>query len=372
MHLIYGLGAFQTFVFFLLLLFKKGNQVADRFLAAFFFVVSLYLLNCFSVPYNIWKNYPDIIIGLTFVSLTYGPLLYFYVIASIGKEVSGKQILMHSLPVLITFLIIFPFTLYSRDTKLLFFTDRYINLPINITIGKFIQYLSAPIYFVGIIIILRRHKQYLKDNRSSIEKVSLSWMRKLLYGVITIWLIDCINGVIMNFTYLEYTYAISYFIKLTFALFIIPIGYYGITQGSVFINNTIDKKSDCVSKKDVSKGVSDQILEKYSKILSDYMQDEKAFLNSEIRIQDIAVKLNLPVHTLSHVINTVFDQNFYNFINSYRIKEAKQRLLDPKYDNLTIVAISYDCGFNSKATFNRLFKQFTGVTPTQYKSINGN
>ena len=97
------------------------------------------------------------------------------------------------------------------------------------------------------------------------------------------------------------------------------------------------------------------------------MQKEKVYLNSEIRIQDLANHLKIPVHTLSHLINASLNQNFYDFINTYRINEVKMRLQDEKYSHYTIVAIAFDCGFNSKATFNRLFKQYTGLTPTQYK-----
>ncbi len=97
------------------------------------------------------------------------------------------------------------------------------------------------------------------------------------------------------------------------------------------------------------------------------MQTEKIYLNSDIRIQDIAISLNLPVHVLSHIINANLNQNFYDFVNTYRIDEAKFRLQNEKYKSLTIVAIAFDCGFNSKATFNRLFKQYTGLTPSQFK-----
>ena len=99
-----------------------------------------------------------------------------------------------------------------------------------------------------------------------------------------------------------------------------------------------------------------------------YIKNEKVFLNNELRIQDISIKLNIPVHIISYVINDKLDQNFYDLINNFRIEEVKSRLINPKFENLTIVAIAYDCGFNSKATFNRLFKKYTGTTPTQYKN----
>jgi len=367
MYLFFGLGAFQAFLFSLLLITKKEKRAADKFLAGFFFVICLYLLNIYSVKYALWKGYPNIIIVITFVSLTYGPLLYFYVNSLIGRLITKKQLFFHSLPIITTIIVILPFMFYSNEEKWLYFTDKFINLPINISIGTFLQYLSAPIYFIWIINILSKYNQNLKNNHSSIDKMSLSWMRKLLYGVISIWLIDCINVYALNFTNFNVHYSISWIIKLTFIAFIILIGYYGLNQGSIFATTQQPKEKNNISSVKAKKLISDKIAKEYTDTLTSYMKNEKVYLNNEIRIQDISISLNLPVHVLSHVINTKLNQNFYDFINSYRIDEAKFRLLNENYKQLTIVAIAFDCGFNSKATFNRLFKQHTGLTPSQYK-----
>jgi len=234
MYIVFGLGAFQSIIFSLLLITKKGKHTADKYLAGFFFVITLYLLNIYSVKFDIWKKFPEIIAIITLVSLTYGPLLFFYVSSLIGQKVFPKHILLHAIPVSITFLIIFPFLFYSKEEKLLYFTDKFINLPLNVSIGTFIQYLSAPIYFIWTIIRLKKYKQHLKNYRSSIEKINLQWMRKLLYGVITIWFIDCLNVYALNFTDFNIPNFVSWYIKYAFIAFILIIGYYGVNQGSVF------------------------------------------------------------------------------------------------------------------------------------------
>ena len=367
MYLAFGLGAFQAFLFSLLLLIKKEKNPADKFLAGFFFVICLYLLNIYLVKFSLWKAYPDILLVHTFISLAFGPLLYFYVTSLIGRRVSKKQVLYHTLPILGTFLVILPFILRDDSEKWLYFTGKFINLPLNVSIGTFMQHLSAPIYFIWIINILNGHKEKLKNTHSSTDRISLGWMRKLLYGVITIWLIDCINVYALNFTDLDVHYSISWIIKLTFIAFIILIGYYGINQGSIFvtIQQQIAKEDEAPSAS--KKIVSADTVKENTDTLIRYMENEKAYLNSDIRIQDIATSLNLPVHLLSHTINSNLNQNFYDFVNTYRIDEAKSRLKNEQYQDLTIVAIAFDCGFNSKATFNRLFKQYTGLTPSQYK-----
>ncbi len=276
--------------------------------------------------------------------------------------------LIHAIPILGIFLLILPFIFHENSEKWLYFTDKFINLPLNVSIGTFLQHLSAPIYFIWILNILNQYNKYLKNNHSTIDSINLNWMRKLLVGVITIWLIDCLNVYALNFTNLDVHYSLTWIIKFCFIGFILLIGYYGINQGSIFgtIQQQSTKENEATS--DSKKIVSDDTVKENTDTLIDYMEKEKAYLNSELRIQDIATNLNLPVHVLSHTINSNLNQNFYDFVNTYRIEEAKSRLKNKQYQHLTIVAIAFDCGFNSKATFNRLFKLYTGLTPSQYKT----
>ncbi len=76
----------------------------------------------------------------------------------------------------------------------------------------------------------------------------------------------------------------------------------------------------------------------------------------------------MPSYQLSQVINIGFQQNYYDLINSLRIAEAKRMISTPSTQNLKIIAIAYDVGFNSKSTFNAAFKKHAGMTPTQYKA----
>lgn len=379
MYEVFGIGAFQSLVFSVLLLMKREDKPADKFLSGFFFVVTLYLLNIYSIKFLLWKQFPDILIIYSFVFLSYGPLLYLYVSSLLGKKITIKQILAHSIPIIVVLLIIFPFLFEDREVKLLCFTDKFMNMPLNISIGSFLQYLSSPIYFVWILMILRKYKSYVKDNYSSDEKINLNWMNKLLIGGISIWLIECLNVIALNFTELDfpYTYNTSWYIKFAFMIFVLFIGYYGINQGGIFSKTKEEEKkseelireskiqSDTVVEK--NKLISEEAAKQYKTELIKYIEEEQVYLNSELRIQDVSIHLKIPVHILSYIINSELQQNFYDFINLYRIEEVKKRLHNTEYDNLTIIAIAIDCGFNSKATFNRLFKLYTGTTPSLYK-----
>ena len=97
-----------------------------------------------------------------------------------------------------------------------------------------------------------------------------------------------------------------------------------------------------------------------------YMKSEKPYLIPDLKLISLANDLNLSVHKLSYILNNEINQNFYDFINSYRIEEAKEKLLDPKLAGFTILAIAQESGFNSKASFNRIFKNVTGLTPSAF------
>jgi len=368
MYLLFGLGAFQSFVFSVLLLAKKENKQADKFLSAFFFMAALYFLITYSYRFSIWREFPDIMIIYTLIFLSYGPLLLFYVKSILGNRITLKQIIPHLIPIVIVLIIIMPFFFMEYDKKLLCFTEKFIILPLSISIGTFLQYISSPIYFGWILIILKRHRLYVKNTFSYDENINLNWMYILLIGGISIWMIECLNVIALNFTDLEFPvmWNTSFYIKLSFLIFIMFMGYYGINQGGIFSKMPSREQTKYTSK-EKAKLVSDDSAINYIEELTNYMRNEKAYLNNELRIQDISISLKIPIHVLSYIINSELNQNFYDFINSYRIKEVKNRLHNPEYNNLTIIAIAIDCGFNSKATFNRLFKQYEGVTPSQFR-----
>jgi AraC-like DNA-binding protein len=100
------------------------------------------------------------------------------------------------------------------------------------------------------------------------------------------------------------------------------------------------------------------------------MEREKPFLNPGLTLSDISEKTSIPVRSLSEVINNSLNKNFYDFINSYRIKESQRLLEDSAVNRKTVLEILYEVGFNTKSSFNEAFKRHAGLTPTQYKKRN--
>jgi AraC-like DNA-binding protein len=97
------------------------------------------------------------------------------------------------------------------------------------------------------------------------------------------------------------------------------------------------------------------------------MNKEKPYLMSSLTLKELADKLDMNPRILSQIINDRKKQNFYDFINSYRIEDAKLLLANPAKRKMTILEILYGVGFNSKSVFNTTFKKYTGLTPSEYK-----
>lgn len=108
-------------------------------------------------------------------------------------------------------------------------------------------------------------------------------------------------------------------------------------------------------------------IEGYIASVQQLMVEDRLYLNESLSLRDLSSRLGIDQNLLSYILNTHLKKNFYEYINEYRIEELKDKLNQPKYKNFTMLAIALECGFNSKTSFNRIFKQMTGITPSQYK-----
>jgi len=163
------------------------------------------------------------------------------------------------------------------------------------------------------------------------------------------------------------------YISLTIAVFF--LGYFGLKQQAIYMHNpaTIKNKEDLkpnVEKKEsnqyVKSGLNSLEAEKHLKELLNYMDNERPYLNGKLSLKEVAEYLNISVNHLSQVINEQLGKNFFDFVNGYRVEEVKRRFADSDNEQYTLLALAYDSGFNSKSSFNSIFKKITGLTPSQY------
>ncbi|MDX9805489.1 MAG: AraC family transcriptional regulator [bacterium] len=129
----------------------------------------------------------------------------------------------------------------------------------------------------------------------------------------------------------------------------------------------IKQISEELESKYASSSLNEEDMNFYKETLEKYMKSEKPYLDNELSIRKLAQQLEMQPHHLSQVINSGFDNNFYTYINNYRINEVIDLMKDPKRKHHTILAIAYDSGFKSKSSFNTIFKKMTGKTPSEFR-----
>ena len=132
------------------------------------------------------------------------------------------------------------------------------------------------------------------------------------------------------------------------------------------LNNEQRKLHKGVNAKYKRSGLGENEMQRILRLLLKYMEEYKPYLKNNLTIYDLSEEINIPKHYISQVINEKLHKNFYTFINEYKVKEFKKRLLDPQNSNFTILSIAFESGFNSKTGFNTIFKKIEKLTPSEY------
>ena len=147
--------------------------------------------------------------------------------------------------------------------------------------------------------------------------------------------------------------------------------FFGIKQKAIYKSKKEEKEDESLIKisdvKYKSSAIKDEHIEKINKMVFGYLKLKKPYLNPEYILQMMVDDLDISRQILSQVINSSQKKNFYKLINEFRVEEVKEMLLNPAYKNYTVLGIAYECGFNSKTSFNRIFKEETAYTPTEFK-----
>ena len=170
------------------------------------------------------------------------------------------------------------------------------------------------------------------------------------------WIISVANIVSPNLTH-SLT-LLSLIINFVFATTVV---YKGLKQPEIF--SGIEEKPKYAQSK-----LTKQESEKHIKRLIHFMKTQKPYLEPSLTLPELAENISIHPRYLSQEINDSLQQNFYDFVNSYRIEEAKKMFADPADNKKTVLEILYEVGFNSKSVFNNAFKKHTGMTPTQYRN----
>jgi AraC-like DNA-binding protein len=289
------------------------------------------------------------------------PLLWFYTKELIGERVrlSGKLVI-HFLPFLI--IIFLSLTLRSLDPASAFiqFLDR------NHRLVNVIFWVTVVAQFSSYQFSMRKkwitYQEFIKQEISYKEGVDISWVRffMIVFLLINVFFLFSLFAAIHleNGSWLPRTTA------LIFSLSIFALGYKGILQKELF------KKNE-PTRLDIVEPLPNALVNKpdpelIGRLLN-YMIEKKPYLDSELTLSSLAKNLSISRSQLSILINEGIGDNFYDFVNKYRVDEVKRLLIDPQVKNYNLLGIALEAGFKSKSTFNLIFKRFTGLTPTEYR-----
>jgi len=357
MESILYIGISQTLFAGILIAFKRPRMLANQVLAAWLLIICMEMVIVL-INETMVELYP-----IKILPYLYGPLLLLYAqwMTSENPHFSSGY-LWHFAPFfifLIAALIFFNEPVINGTVGYLD-TDKFVSFRIIYAITFFV---SITAYSVATFVVIHRHQKRLKELVSySSGKITLQWLLGLSITFYTGYVAMFIFGgvdIMVGFMPFD-PYEIS-FIGLTILTFL--FGVFGFHQPSIF-EEVVRLQEE--PKKYKRSGLKQKDVSRFIKMIEEHMENSKPYLDRELSIFDLSEQLDIPRHFLSEVINEYMGKNFYNLVNDYRVEEVKKRLEDPKYQHLTILAVAFDSGFNAKSSFNTIFKEKTGKTPSEY------
>ncbi len=351
------IGAAQGFLLSLALAsLRRGNRTANRILSVlllfFSAMISIHALKQLEMP--AYYEAGEEKYGHTIFFL-FGPLIYFYV-----KALTSQQMRFH-FKYLLHFVPFFFFILLYYYIGHISYQSGFIQI-LN-TLLPWLMMVQMLIYLISALQLLKKYSNKIHNNFSSLEKINLNWLLFLMICQFIIWPLSFIVEMFKS------TPVQVNIMWLAISIFIYSIGYFGIYQPEIFTGKLqFDGPAGQSEKK---KYIKSTLTEDQSEIifqkLASYMQTTKPYLNSNLNLPLLSQQLSVSTHHLSQILNERIGQNFFEYINKFRVDEAKRLLKDQHFQHLTLAAIGFEAGFNSVSSFNSIFKKYTSQTPSDYR-----
>lgn len=364
-------------VLFAILLFAKylKHRNPSHLILVLILLLVCYQQICYTVGFMGWYNEfrtTKINYWLMPISLALAPLLFFYVKSvTMSRFVFRKKDFLHF--GLAFMLIGFRVFIYIYDSLqpgfhetqngvLKIAADEVIVQPILV----FLDFAVMLLYLAFTFQLFFNYRKKIKQYFSNTYKLELNWVLSFLIAFSVLFLYGTIQTLI-NIAITELSYTQEWWFNILMAIVTLYIG----IRGYFTDTNKLKKLEFSFTPSPISIPQSDdkQVVSQLEiDMVSAFMKDEKPYLNPDLNLSELADDLKMNRSQLSQVINSGFGQNFNDFVNNYRVNAIKEKLNEGSHKQLSLLGIAYDCGFNSKATFNRVFKKLTQTSPTEYLS----
>jgi AraC-like DNA-binding protein len=338
-------------------------------------------------------EYPHVYGISSVLPLSLFPLMYIYIRSYLVDDLSSiKKILPHFIPMIIYFAVISPYYFQSGEIKAEIirtesFPDYFYTANTIFDIVIVIQ----GIYYSTLSMKLIHKNFYFTSEKFSDENRNIYyWLNFFVLSYVALWAMGAINAVLelLNFV-VPFSLFNIFYMGLT--LLTLGIGFFTIKYPEIIYHyissdedNSISSSSesqketekldaDKKTKKELDHLVIEESKEDLSsvshtevQVIIDYLEKDKAYLKNNLSLQDMSDAIAMPKHKISATLKTELGKNFYELLNEYRTKEAIKLFNDGKHTSFTLTYIAEMAGFNSRATFNRIFKKITNQTPTEY------
>ena len=347
-----GIGV-AVFIEFLLIS-KKNKSTSDLILTIWMFLILVHLFLMYTFITEDIYNFP-FLLGIEHpLPLLHGVFLYLYV-SFLTEQLPEKRrvLILHFVPALVMYVYLATFFVLPADQKIQVYRNRGAGYELFTTLKSYAIAFSGIFYVVWSAILLKKHRNNIRDQFSDLEKVNLQWLRILTFGLGGIW-------------FLVIFFRNEILILTGIVVFVFLIGFFGVRQADIFTSQQLPVDDKEEKKKYPKSGLTEEVSTKLHQTLIQLMTQDALYRKSDLSINDLASKLGVHPNYLSQIINQKEQKNFYDFVNTYRIEEFKRLIAMPRNQNLTLLSVAFDCGFNSKSSFNRYFKKATGQTPSEY------
>jgi AraC-like DNA-binding protein len=363
----------------LIYFYRKSDRPVNAFLAIYICSISTVMALPFIVTAAGWQN------SYFFqpIPLLPGPFLFLY-LKSFRQRITWRVAMPHLVPAFAFF-----FLAYQNISNLVqqYPDAREVTGDMLRNPGTLLLQLIKPIqqviYFVLATRDLNFYRRSIKNLANAKHSVDLKWTRFLVNGYAIL-----VSSFLVIFPLmLRYPEQFDKLLLVNMAIatpYIYGVSIKGLLRHNIWaggepgttttaMRRTVDPIESIEVSNDVrggqnNKGVlpAERIAE-LARGIESLMEREKIYQETDLTLRQLADKLNAPAYQVSIALNEGMNRNFYDLVNSYRVEEAKRLLLDSRNRNYTILSVGYEAGFNSKTTFNTVFKKFTGLTPTEYR-----